>query len=111
MNEPLDVTDSDFQSNVLSNPGISVVDFWAPWCGPCHSMAPGLEAFAKANQGRVKVFKVDADDNPKTAERYEVKSIPTVVFFKEGKPLFVSRGAMSQTSLQKKLDELLSQSD
>ena len=73
-------------------------------------MAPGLEAFAKANQGRVKVFKVDADDNPKTAERYEVRSIPTVVFFRDGEPLFVSRGAMSQASLQKKLDELLLQS-
>jgi len=109
-NKPNIVTDSQFRELVLQAEGIVVVDFYAPWCGPCIQMAPSLEAFAGANDGRVKVFKLDADDNPKTAEQYEIRSVPTILFFKGGEPIFVSRGAMSQSSLQKKLDELIDQS-
>jgi thioredoxin 1 len=104
------LTDAQFHERVLEADGLVVVDFWAPWCGPCIQMAPGLETFSKANEDRVKVFKLDADDNPKTAEKYEIRSVPTVMFFRNGQPVFVSRGAMSQSSLQKKLDELLDQS-
>jgi thioredoxin 1 len=110
-NKPNILTDSEFRELVLEAEGIVVVDFWAPWCGPCIQMAPGLEAFSEANEGRVKVFKLDADDNPKTAEKYEIRSVPTVIFFRGGQPAFASRGVMSQSSLQKKLDELLDQSD
>jgi thioredoxin 1 len=106
-NAPETLSDSRFDEQVLKAKGITVVDFWAPWCGPCHQMAPGLEAFAKANEGKVKVFKLDVDDNPKTAEKYEIRSIPTIIFFLDGEAAYVSRGAMSQTSLQKKLDELV----
>lgn len=105
--KPTILTDSEFDESILKTPGIVVVDFWAPWCGPCVQMAPGLEAFSEANAGRVTVFKLDADDNPKSAEKYEIRSIPTIIFFRDGEPLFVSRGAMSQSSLQKKLDELV----
>jgi thioredoxin 1 len=108
--DPVKLTDSDFEARVLSAQGISVVDFWAPWCGPCLQMSPGLKAFANANSGRVNVFKLDVDDNPKTAEKYEIRSVPTIIFFRDANPLFISRGAMSQSSLQKKLDELLAQS-
>jgi thioredoxin 1 len=104
------LTDSSFRELVLEAEGIVVVDFWAPWCGPCIQMNSGLEAFSEANEGRVKVFKLDADDNPKTAEKYEIRSVPTIIFFQDAKPIFISRGAMSQASLQKKLDELLSRS-
>jgi thioredoxin 1 len=109
-NKPEILTDSSFRELVLEAEGIVVVDFWAPWCGPCIQMGPALDAFSEANEGRVKVYKLNADDNPKTAEKYEIRSIPTIIFFEEAKPLFVSRGAMSQSSLQKKLDELLAQS-
>ncbi|UCF56867.1 MAG: thioredoxin family protein, partial [Deltaproteobacteria bacterium] len=81
--KPVNITDDEFEKEVLQGEGISVVDFWAPWCGPCHTMAPALEAFAAANSGKVKVFKIDSDDNPKTAEKYGIKSIPTVIFFKD----------------------------
>ena len=110
-NKPEILTDSEFRELVLEAEGIVVVDFWAPWCGPCLQMAPGLEAFSEANEGRVKVFKLDADDNPKTAEQYEIRGVPTIIFFRGGQPVHVSRGAMSQTSLQQKLNELLNQSD
>jgi thioredoxin 1 len=106
-NLPIPVNDSQFEDVVLKAEGLLVVDFWAPWCGPCIQMAPGLAAFARANSGKVKVLKLDVDDNPKTSERYEIKSIPTVIFFKDGQPVFRNPGAMSQAGLQKQLDQLL----
>lgn len=105
--KPLSLTDDDFDQWVLSTDGVSVVDFWAPWCGPCHQMAPSLEAFAKSNEGRVRVFKLDVDDNPKIAEKYEIRTVPTVIFFVRGEVQEVVVGAMSQSALQKKLDEIL----
>ena len=104
--KPMSITDSQFESEVLQNKAICVVDFWAPWCGPCLQMAPGLEVFAAANAESVRVFKLDVDDNPKTAERYEIRSVPTVIFFKDGHPLYRSAGALSQSSLQSQLDKL-----
>jgi len=106
-NKPISVTDDDFHQEVLKATGVSVVDFWAPWCGPCHQMAPALESFAGANGDKVKVFKLDTDDNPKTAEKYEIRSIPTVIFFREGEPVDISVGALSESALQSKLDALL----
>jgi len=106
-NKPIHIGDAQFEKEVLSVEGVLVVDFWAPWCGPCHSMGPALEAFAEKNPGRVKVFKLDVDDNPKTAEKYGIRSIPTVIFFENGEPREISSGAMSEFALQNKLDALL----
>ena len=91
--KPINVTDADFEEEVLKATGIVVVDFWAPWCGPCHQMAPALESFAAANAGKIKVVKIDSDDNPKTAEKYGIKSIPTVIFFKDGEAVARKAGA------------------
>ena len=106
-NKPIEITDYDFEQQVLRAEGIAIVDFWAPWCGPCHTMAPALEAFAEDNAGKAKVFKIDSDDNPKMADRYGIKSIPTVIFFKDGKAVETHVGAMTQAALQAKLDMLL----
>jgi thioredoxin 1 len=92
----------------LQAKSISVVHFWAPWCGPCHTMAPSLEAFAADNAGRVTVFKLDSEDNPKTSERYAIKSIPTLIFFRDGEPAATLVGAKSQSVLQDALNDLLS---
>ena len=106
LNKPVEINDATFKEVIQSNP-LVVVDCWAPWCGPCHTMAPALEAFANANDGKVKVYKLDVDDNPKTAERYKIRSIPTVIFFKDGEPVDITAGAMSESALQEKLDSLL----
>jgi thioredoxin 1 len=98
------VSDQDFEQTVLQARGIVVVNFWTPRCGICHQMAPALEAFAEANQGRANVLKMDADDNPKTAEKYGIRSTPTTVFFENGESVDVTYGAMSKATLQSKLD-------
>ena len=104
--KPIHITDDEFDREVLQSEGIVVVDFWAPWCGPCHTMAPALEAFAAVNSGKVKVCKIDADDNPKTAEHYEIRSLPTVIFFKDGQAIETCVGAMTQQALQDKMEGL-----
>jgi thioredoxin 1 len=106
--KPANLTDDLFERQVMNQKGIVVVDFWAPWCGPCLQMAPSLESFAASNAGKAVVYKLDVDENPKTAERFEIRSVPTIIFFRDGQVLHVSRGAMSGTSLQNKLNELLS---
>lgn len=107
LDHPLIVTDDEFETEVIETPGLVAVDFWAPRCGPCLQMAPALDAFARANAGKVKVVKIDADDNPKTSEKYEIRTIPTLIFFRDGEPVETVRRQLSQSALQKKLDALL----
>jgi thioredoxin 1 len=107
---PVPIEDAQFEEKVLKAQGTVVVDFWAPWCGPCVQMAPALETFAEAHAGTVTVYKLDVDEHPKTAERFEIRSVPTIIFFVDGEIRHISRGAMSATSLQNKLNELLSAS-
>jgi thioredoxin 1 len=109
-NSPVPIEDAQFEEKVLKSAGAVVVDFWAPWCGPCVQMAPALETFADSNAGKVTVYKLDVDQNPKAAERFEIRSVPTIIFFKDGQIQHISRGIMSVTSLQQKLNEILSTS-
>jgi len=107
--KPQNITDFDFEKEVMEGEGLLLVDFWAPWCGPCHTMAPVLEEFTKKNESKVKVYKLDVEDNPKTQERLGIKSIPTLIFFKNGEPLDTTHGVLSETALQSKLDSLISE--
>ena len=104
--KPQAVNDASFESEVIQAKGIVVVDFWAPWCGPCLHMAPALESFAENNAGKVKVCKVDVDENQQVAMKYGIRSIPTLIFFKNGEAVEVSIGAVSESILQSKLDAL-----
>jgi thioredoxin 1 len=83
----LQVTDATFAAEVERTPGLVVVDFWATWCGPCRAVAPVIERLAEDYRGRVKVVKLDTDANPATAVRFGIRSIPTILLFRNGEPV------------------------
>src|SRR5690349_19426312 len=84
---PHKVTDGSFETDVLKAAGPVVVDFWAEWCGPCHMIAPSLEEIAGEMEGQVTIAKLNVDENPKTMVKYGVRSIPTLIMFKNGEPM------------------------
>ncbi len=101
------VTDSNFKEEVLESTGPVMVDLWADWCGPCHIIAPGIEELAREYQGRVKVAKLDVDANPETATKYGIRSIPTLLFFKNGQVVDHAVCAVPKKELVDKLNSLL----
>ena len=96
------VTDADFESEVVKIEGVTVVDFWATWCGPCRMIAPILDQLAAEYNGKVRVAKLDVDVNQATAMRYNVRSIPTLLFFKDGKLVDQVIGAVPKAALAAK---------
>ena len=93
------VTDADFEGKVVQSPLPVLVDFWAAWCGPCRMLAPVLEEIAKAFEGKATVAKVDVDQNPDSAGRFGVMSIPTLILFKNGASVAQTVGALSREAL------------
>ncbi len=100
-------TDSNFEADVLNNEKPVLVDFFADWCGPCQMMAPLIEEIAKQYEGKATIGKLNVDDNPKTALKYRVMSIPTMIFFKNGEIAEKIIGASSQKDITDILDSLL----
>jgi len=103
----LHFTDNSFKKEVLESNLPVVVDFWATWCGPCKMIAPFVEELAKEYAGRAKIGKLDVDENPRSPTHYGVMSIPTLVFFKNGKVMDQVVGAISKSDLKKKIEENL----
>jgi thioredoxin 1 len=101
------VTDATFDGEVLNAGGLVLVDFWATWCGPCKMIAPTLEALAKEHGGKVKIAKLDVDANQATSMRFNVRSIPTVLFFKDGKHVDTVVGAVPRPALEAKIKQHL----
>ncbi|HBI3607264.1 TPA: thioredoxin [Staphylococcus aureus] len=99
------VTDADFDSKVES--GVQLVDFWATWCGPCKMIAPVLEELAADCEGKADILKLDVDENPSTAAKYEVMSIPTLIVFKDGQPVDKVVGFQPKENLAEVLDKHL----
>jgi thioredoxin 1 len=105
MSNSVAVTDSTFEQEIEKHDGLAVVDFWATWCGPCRIIAPILDQLAAEYQGKVKVSKMDVDSNIKTASRFNVRSIPMLLFFKNGKVVDQIVGAAPKTMIQSKFDQ------
>ncbi|MEY3222997.1 MAG: thioredoxin [Cyanobacteriota bacterium] len=101
------VTDSTFKEEVLDNEVPVLVDFWAPWCGPCRMVAPVVEEIALQYDGRLKVVKVNTDENPQIASQYGIRSIPTLMIFKDGEKVDMVVGAVPKTTLSITLEKYL----
>ncbi|MGZ8866883.1 MAG: thioredoxin [Thermoanaerobaculia bacterium] len=101
------VTDADFEKAVLHSGKPALVDFWAPWCGPCRIIGPIVEELAPSYQGRAVIAKMNVDDNPMVAQRFGITSIPTLMMFKDGKLVDRAVGAMPKAELQKFIDRNL----
>ena len=99
------VTDADFESEIEKHQGLAVVDFWAEWCGPCRIIAPIVDQLAAEYQGKVKVTKLDVDTNVRTASRFNVRSIPTLLFFKNGKVVDQMVGAQPKSNIEAKFKQ------
>jgi thioredoxin 1 len=102
MSNAIVVTDADFATQVEGSTGLTVVDFWATWCGPCRMIAPILDQLAVEFEGKVKVTKLDVDNNQQTTVKFNVRSIPTLLFFKDGKLIDQVVGAVPKTALAAK---------
>ncbi|MBR3631728.1 MAG: thioredoxin [Elusimicrobiaceae bacterium] len=101
------LTDANFEQEVLKDEGVVLVDFWAPWCGPCKMLGPVVEELAKEYEGKVKVCKLNTDDGATTSSRYRITSIPTLIFFKKGEVVAQLSGLQAKAALQEKLNSLL----
>ena len=107
MSDPIELTDDNFESEVIKSDKPVLVDFWATWCTPCQMVSPIVEEMAKDYADRLKVGKVNVDQNSKTASQYGIMSIPSLLFFKDGKVVDQVIGAVPKEHLKEKVDKVL----
>ncbi|MBL9029705.1 MAG: thioredoxin [Caedimonas sp.] len=102
---PVSIDDASFEQEVLKSEQVVLVDFWAEWCGPCRMIAPVLEQVAASMQDKVKVVKMNVDENPSTPSQYGIRSIPTLILFKNGKAVSTKVGPLPKNKLEEWVNE------
>ncbi len=100
-------TDSNFKEKVLDNEKLSIIDFWAEWCGPCRVVGPIIEELAKDYDGKVNIGKLNVDDNALVSQQYGIRNIPTILFIKDGKVIDKQVGAAPKSTLEAKLKQYI----
>ncbi len=101
------ITDAEFDAKVTNSTGLALVDFWAPWCGPCRMVGPEIEKLSEEMAGKMHVYKLNIDENRTTAQKFRVMSIPTIMWFKDGKVVESVLGAVPFEALKEKTNKLL----
>ena len=107
MSNTTEINDSSFEKEVLKTEGVAVVDFWAPWCGPCRKMAPVLDEVAEELKDKVKIFKINTEENAKTASEYMISSIPCLFIFKNGEAKETLVGLMPKSHIISNIQKYL----
>lgn len=107
MSNAIEVNDNTFEQEVINSSELTVVDFWAPWCGPCRKLGPVLDEIGQEYAGKIKIVKVNTDENLKTAKEYSVSGLPSILIFKDGNPLERLVGLMPKSSIVSNIEKHL----
>lgn len=107
MSNALDIDDNSFEQEVVNSSELTIVDFWAPWCGPCRKLGPVLDEVAQEFEGKIKVVKLNTDENLKTAKEYSVSGLPTLLVFKDGKAVERLVGLMPKNTIVSNIEKHL----
>jgi thioredoxin len=102
---PIKITDDNFDEEIGPGNGLAMIDFWAEWCGPCRMIAPLMEELAAEYAGQVKVGKLDVDSNPRVAQRFNIRAIPTILYFKDGEHIDTVVGVARKADLEAKIQQ------